>query len=120
MALQRTQITIPFVQGIDRKTDEFQIPIGKFQSLDNSVFDTLGMMKKRNGFGVVCSLSDTNFLTTFKNNLLGVGTKVYAYNPGANASFAAGYIQPLQLLLSKQCRLSYQHQQPGVLYVPSL
>jgi hypothetical protein len=97
MALQRTQITIPFVQGIDRKTDEFQIPIGKFQSLDNSVFDTLGMMKKRNGFGVVCSLSDTNFLTTFKNNLLGVGTKVYAYNPGANASFAAGYIQPLQL-----------------------
>lgn len=85
--LQKQTATINFSAGLDLKTDKNQIPFGKFVSLQNSIFDTLGQLTKRNGFG---SLSTTTgsvtFLTTFQENLIGIGASLQSYS-GALGSF---------------------------------
>lgn len=84
MALQRQSATINFRLGLDTKSDPFQINIGNFLNLTNSVFGKTGGMVKRNGFGSLPSLPDSSssFLTTFNNNLTAIGSNLYALNAG--------------------------------------
>lgn len=50
MALQKQNISIPFNKGIDTKTDDKQVVPGKLLTLENGVFQSLGRIKKRNGY----------------------------------------------------------------------
>jgi hypothetical protein len=49
MALPRQTISIPLGVGIDTKTDEKQVAVGKLHTLENGVFDKTGKLSKRNG-----------------------------------------------------------------------
>lgn len=92
MALDKTGVNIPFGQGMSTKVDEFQIPIGKYQALSNTVFDTLQKLKKRNGFGALPAiLGSSSYLATYQNNLLTVGT----FNAGIAGGEAAAHTQNL-------------------------
>jgi len=86
MRLAEQSIPINFSQGLDLKTDPFQIQVGKFLSLENSVFTKGGLLQKRNGFGKLTSLPDatSNFVTTFNGNLTAVGNKLEAYSQGSS------------------------------------
>jgi len=98
MALEKKTVSINFQKGIDTKPDPNQLEMGSFVDLENSVFDKLGQLTKRNGFGALTSLpSPANFLTTFKENLIAVGSKLQAYVKGSNTWVNSGTIQPLQL-----------------------
>ena len=65
MALQKQAIPVNFRTGLDLKTDKRQVSLGQFLSLENSVFDTLGQLTKRNGYAELTSLPDSaSYLTT--------------------------------------------------------
>lgn len=106
MALQKQPVNIPFVQGVETKTDPFQIPIGKFLTLQNIVFTNPGKIAKRNGY---TSISKTVFnqsaisatlafsqlpssiaagvhLTTFNNEMVMLdGYNMYSYESASSA-----------------------------------
>lgn len=99
MALQKQPLNINFSQGLETKTDPFQIPIGKFLSLKNSVFDTGSLLKKRNGYGPLAPIGndDSSFLTTFNGNLTAVGTSFEAYSQSSMTWVNKGAFQPVTL-----------------------
>lgn len=99
MALQKQPIDIPFAQGLDQKIDPYRLPIGKFQTLTNSIFDKGGVLQKRNGYGYLATLPNlqSSYLTTLNGNLTAIGPTISAYNEGNKSWVAKGDITPLQI-----------------------
>lgn len=99
MALQKQSLEINFAQGLDTKLDPWQIPPGKFLALQNSVFDKIGQLKKRNGFAKKANLPDTSsvFATTFNGNLTAIGNSLNAFIEGSNSWVNKGTIRPVEL-----------------------
>lgn len=99
MALQKLNIAMNFQQGLDQKTDPYQVPAGKFLGLDNMVFDKVGRLQKRNGYPAITSLPDTSntFITTFNGNLTAIGNSINALSSGSMSWVNKGKIQPLKL-----------------------
>lgn len=78
-------IPLNFSQGLDTKTDPFQVPVGKFLDLQNSVFTKGGMLTKRNGYRRLTSPdNDADYLTTFNGALTAIGTSLESYSSSAN------------------------------------
>lgn len=99
MAIQKQAVNVPFALGLDTKTDDKQVSLGKFLALANSVFDKQGLLQKRNGYGHLASLPDAtnSYLTTFTGNLTAIGTSINAYNEANHTWISKGQIQPLSL-----------------------
>ncbi len=99
MALQKTPFTINFSQGLDTKADPKQIQVGRFLSLQNSVFTKAGLLSKRNGYGPLAALPDTTstYVTTFGGNLTAIGNKLRAYSRGSESWVNKGTFQPVSL-----------------------
>lgn len=98
MALQKQTVEISFHKGIDTKTDAFRLSVGNFVGLQNSVFDSLGRMTKRNGFAPITSLPlPASFLTTFMGNLTALGANLQAYSAPTSTWINSGSIQPVRL-----------------------
>lgn len=98
MPLQKQPIEVNFAQGLDTKTDPYQVSIGKFLRLQNTVFNKYGRLTKRNGYSQLTNLpSPSSFLTTFENNLTAVGTTLQAYAQGSNTWVTKGNLQPISL-----------------------
>lgn len=97
--IQKQSLPINFSQGLDLKNDPFQVQVGKFLSLENSIFDTGWLLQKRNGFGAMTALPDaTNtYLTTFNSNLTAIGTTLNAFGAPTNAWFNKGNLLPTSL-----------------------
>lgn len=117
MSLQKQNININFSQGIDTKTDPFQIQMGKFNSLQNSVFDKAGRLTKRNGYTALTQLPDstTKYLTTFNGNLTAIGDNIRAYSDSNAKWVDKGSFQSLSLSTIPAVRGStYQGQADSV------
>lgn len=99
MALQKQSIQFNFAQGVDLKTDPNQVPVGKFLALSNAVFENGGGLLKRNGFGLLTTLpnSEQTSLATFKDSLLATGSSLYAFSAEANQWYNQGLIQPVDV-----------------------
>lgn len=97
--LQKQVLNLNFSQGLDTKTDPFQVQPGKFLNLENSVFDKAGRLTKRNGFGLLSSLPDasTTYLTTFKGNLTAIGDRLQTYSRGSNTWVDKGQMRPVNV-----------------------
>lgn len=96
--LQKQPIDINFSGGLDTKTDPYQVAIGNFLRLQNTVFDKAKRMTKRNGYGQLTLLPNpASFLTTFDGNLTAVGDSLQAYAQGSNTWIDKGNIQPISL-----------------------
>jgi hypothetical protein len=93
--LQKQVLNINFVQGLDTKTDPFQVSPGKFLSLSNSIFTKGGLLQKRNGFGQLSSLPDTTYTNTatFNGNLTAIGVDIAAYSEGSATWINKGLLQ---------------------------
>lgn len=92
--LQKQNLNIPFVSGIQTKSDPFQIPIGSFALRQNSLFTTTNSLIKRNGFPLLTTSSDASAgtLTTFKGNLISIGSTVAEYFASVNAWYVKNAI----------------------------
>lgn len=106
MPLQKQPININFSQGVDKKTDPFQIPIGKFSELKNSTFSTGGLLSKRNGFGELASISNgsQSFATTFNSDLTAIGNNLNAYSSSLSRFISKGSVQPIGVSVSPVIR----------------
>lgn len=87
-----------FAQGLDTKTDPFQIDAGKFLALKNVVFTTGKRLTKRNGFGALASLPyASKFVTTFNDNLTALGSKIQAYSSESESWTSISNFYPCNL-----------------------
>lgn len=97
-ALQKVPVQINFGKGLDTKTDPYQVQIGNFLRLQNSVFDTVGRLTKRNGYSQLTNLpAQASEITTFNGNLTAIGNTLQTYAAGANVWKGSSSIQPLSL-----------------------
>lgn len=114
MALQKQPVSITFAQGLDTKTDPYQVQIGNFLSLTNSVFTTTGRLTKRNGYVNPTKLPvNTNTtLTTLNDSLVATGADLYSYSEELNQWIDQGIIQPVQLSVQPLVRTSTSQQSP--------
>lgn len=106
MALQKQSVNLTFNQGVDGKTDKFQLPIGKFEILNNSVFTTTNRLTKRNGFPQITKLPNDlqTTLTTLNDNLIATGSDLYAFSQDTNQWLNQGLVQPVQLAVQSLVR----------------
>lgn len=120
MALQKQTLTLNFQQGLDTKTDPWQVPIGKFLALNNSIFTKGGLLEKRNGFGSLTSLPNpATYLTTFNGNLTALGTSLQAYSAGNKAWFSKGNIQPVEIEVLPLIRNNFNQSQCDSVIAPN-
>ncbi len=114
MALTKQPLALSFNKGLDLKTDPFQIPIGNFQALSNSVFTTTGRLTKRNGYSNLTQLPNTaqTTLTTLNDNLIATGSELYAYSKDTNVWLDKGIVQPVELSTQPLIRVSTSQQSP--------
>ena len=100
MSIVKQSLPINFSQGLDTKTDPWQVEPGKFLALQNTVFNKGGLLQKRNGYATLASLPNTSstYLTTFNGNLTALGSSsIQAYNSGSTAWVSKGSITPLKV-----------------------
>lgn len=116
MALHKQPVSINFAQGLDLKSDPYQIPIGRFQALSNSIFTKAGRLTKRNGFQNITSLPNTTqtTLTTLNDNLIATGSNLYAFSEDTNAWLNQGIVQPVQLNTLPLVRVSTSQTSPDI------
>lgn len=114
MALQKRPVNINFSQGVDTKTDPYQVEIGKFINLTNSVFGTTGRLTKRNGFNQLNQLpnADQTTLTTLNDSLIATGSNLYSLNATNNEWQDKGIVQPIELSTSAIVRTSTSQTSP--------
>lgn len=92
MAIQKQTALINFSQGVDTKSDPKQLQLGKFVSLQNSVFSKAGLLQKRNGYKQLASLPDSTskVVTTFNGGLTALGPNLQALSSSTNQWFNKG------------------------------
>jgi len=96
--MQKSPININFAQGLNLKTDPWQVPVGQFEDLENSIFQKGGLLQKRNGYGDLTLLSPNNsYLTTLNDNLVSIGNTVSAYSSSLEKWITKGTLQPCAL-----------------------
>lgn len=118
---QKQNVPINFAQGLDLKTDPWQVEAGKFLLLQNSVFTKGGLLQKRNGYSSITSLPDqtTTYLTTFNGNLTAVGSTLEAFSQGSNLWINKGTIQPLTLSVMPTVRSAFNQTQCDSVLAPN-
>ncbi len=93
-------ININFQGGLNLKVDPYQVPVGNFLSLVNTVFDKVGRLTKRNGFPEITPLidnTDSSYLTTFNGDLTAIGTNFEALSLSTNQWVTKGHFHPAKL-----------------------
>ena len=98
MPLQKQPININFAQGLDTKTDPWQVQLGKFLDLQNTIFDINGQLKKRNGYTQLASNTDTTsvqskYITTYKNHLVEIGNQITCFDESNNEWNSKGFFE---------------------------
>ncbi len=119
--MQKQDVPLNFSQGMDTKTDPNQVTFGKFVNLQNSIFDTLGRLTKRNGFPTLSASagSQSTLLTTFKDNLLAVGNTVNAYSQSAGVWANTGNFQAINLKTLSLIRNMYNQSYMDTAFAPN-
>lgn len=99
MAIQKQGYNIKFGSGLDLKTDPNQVEAGKFLALQNTVFNTGGLVTKRNGFGLLTTLPNTTYtnIRTLNDNLVATGVNISTYSQDTNQWINQGIVQPVSL-----------------------
>lgn len=111
--IEKQSLPINFAKGLDQKTDPWQVSPDRFLSLQNSVFNKMGRLTKRNGFGLLSSISDltVSAIRTYQGNLTAIGNSFYAYNEDNNAFINKGSFRPLSLNVVSLIKNNYSQTQ---------
>jgi hypothetical protein len=121
MSLQRQSIPISFTQGLDTKTDPFQVEAGKFLALSNSVFTNQGLLQKRNGFPQLSEIPSgiNSTLTTFHGDLTAIGNNIQAYSAGTGLWTDQGFFQSASLSVLPVIRNNLNQTQSDIAIAPN-
>jgi hypothetical protein len=121
MALQKQAVPVNFAKGLDTKSDSYQVSIGSFLTLVNSVFTTGGRLTKRNGFDKITTIPSTTqtTLTTLNDNLIATGSNLYAYSQDTDQWLNRGPVQPVSLNVKPLLRASTGQSSPDAAIAPN-
>jgi hypothetical protein len=89
MPLQQSTASIRFLGGVDTKTDERQVPLGKFLLLKNAVFSAAGKIRKRYGYQPfsLSRVDSSTILSTYGGaGLFTRGSELLVADAGGNAA----------------------------------
>lgn len=114
-------INIDFSKGLNLKVDPYQVPVGNFLSLVNTVFDKVGRLTKRNGFPYLTPLPNTttSYLTTFSDDLQAIGTNILSYSAGTMSWVNKGSVYPLSLSTMPLVRNAIGQTQADIAIAPN-
>lgn len=105
MALNKQPVNINFSQGVNTKTDKWQLPPGQFRALTNTVFNKAGMLQKRNGFGLLTAApAGAQTLSTLSGGLVALGNTCESYSIDSGKLTNAGLFQPMQMATAPMVR----------------
>ena len=118
MALQKQNVDISFAQGLETKVDPFRVPVGKFLSLENTIFSKAGLLQKRNGYKELTALFNNSYkyTTTFSGGLTAIGSSMAAYSAASNSWVQKGSIQPVSIDVLKLVRNSTNQASPDIAF----
>jgi hypothetical protein len=118
---QPQTVNINFAEGLNTKTDPWQVPVGQFLVLQNSIFDKGGLLQKRNGYDTLPSLPNTSYsyLTTLNGNLTAIGPTVAAYSEGSQNWVTKGSITPVEVSTLPLIRNSLNQVQCDIVVAPN-
>ena len=121
MALIKQPVAINFQKGLNTKADAYQVPVGQFLALNNSVFTKTGRLTKRNGFSNITKLpvTDQTTITTLNGNLITTGSSLYAYSQDTDQWLNQGIVQPVQLDTLSLLRASTSQTSPDLAISPA-
>lgn len=107
--------------GLNTKVDPKQLPIGRFLALNNAVFGTDGLLKKRNGYTRLPTLPDMSAttLTTFNGSLTAIGTSLQNYSPDTKTWYDKGTIYPVTLSVIPTVRSATNQSQEDTAVAPN-
>lgn len=99
MKPQKQPVAVNFARGLNTKSDPWQVPVGEFEDLQNTIFTKAGLMQKRNGYAQLPTLpnSSSTHLTTLNGNLTAVGSTIAALNAGNDNWVSKGSIDQVSL-----------------------
>jgi len=99
MAITKSNLSLNFTQGVNTKTDPWQITPGEMLELSNCLFNTSKLLAKRNGFVELAPIPDLliNTVTTFKTSLTAIGASLYAYVPEIKTWYNKGLLTSVNL-----------------------
>jgi hypothetical protein len=108
MPIQKVPVPISFQQGYNQKVDPKQLQIGKFQSLENVQFNKVGLLAKRNGYGLFTELSapDLSSLTTYSESLVALGNTLNIYSEEQGLWLSKGNVNQVSLSVLSLVRSS--------------
>jgi len=95
--MNKVVVPINFSQGLNQKVDPWQIAIGQFEELVNSVFKKGGLLLKRDGYGLLPSVTPNSYITTLNENLIGIGDTISAYSQSLGEWVTKGTLKPCAL-----------------------
>jgi hypothetical protein len=102
-----TNININFSRGLDTKTDPFQLQVGQFLELNNSVFQKGGLLSKRYGYQNIASyMQDGAFITTLDDNIIVVGETFAPYDIATESFLKDGFLSPCSVSVQPLVRNS--------------
>lgn len=121
MPLEKTSIPINFAQGLDQKTDPFQVQPGKMLALQNTVFTKAGRLTKRNGYTPLTSLPNDTFtrVTTFSDNLTAIGSRLSAYSQSTSTWVDKGVLRQASVDVLPVVRSAVNHPQGDSVIAPN-
>lgn len=116
MALTKQPVSLNFQKGLQTKADPYQLQLGNFLSLVNSVFTTEGRLTKRAGFPLLTTLPENNAttLTTLSDNLIATGSTLQTYSRASDQWIDKGSIQPIDLSVKSLVRNSSSQVSPDI------
>ena len=121
MPVNKQAFNFNFAKGLDTKTDPFQLPLGQFLSLQNSMFQTGGLLKKREGYGSLSAApANSAYLTTLNGNLLAIGNTISAECESLDTFISKGNLQPCSLNVSPVIRNNLNQAQVDSIIINNL
>lgn len=116
MALQKTNVSLSFKDGLDTKTDPKQVVFGKLLNLLNGKFISPTRIQKRNGYAQVGPALPSNNgvdLIAYNNELVSFdGEQVYSYSTETNSQILKGNKIAVDLETTPIIRNNYYQIQP--------
>lgn len=123
MALQKTNVSLSFKQGLDTKTDPKQVVFGKLLNLQNGKFISPTQIKKRNGYAQVGpALPGSNGVDviSYNHELVSYdGEQVYSYSTETNTQVLKGNKLAVDLEATPIIRNNYNQVAPDYASHPS-
>jgi len=109
MPLAKQNLTLSFSEGVDTKSDPYQVKAGKLLVLENGILTSTLSMSKRFGFqGLNIGAKQNNFVSTFQKELIqGDGFEMRSLLALNDTGTVKGIITNIQLTLNSVVRNTY-------------